>query len=159
MFAHQLQVHLRLHQPRVHLRRMIFKRRLYTRFLYSLSSMNAIPNIVLYQKSEAGAHLPSSPPLFLGNRHSSDCVTAISRNGELRTRKLKTHLLRTQSLKVFPLKPGVGPYIAIHATLTARDFFLANFYLSGPFTCIFPKPLPIFSCVGCGYHQFLCRPA
>ena len=26
---------------------------------------------------------------------------------------------------VLPLKPGVGQYIAIHATLTARDFFLA----------------------------------
>ena len=31
--------------------------------------------------------------------------------------------------------------MAIHATLTARDFFLAYFYSSGPFTCIFPKPL------------------
>ena len=34
--------------------------------------------------------------------------------------------MRTQSLKVLPLKPGVGQYIAMHATLTARDFFLAN---------------------------------
>ena len=50
--------------------------------------------------------------------------------------------MRTRSLKVLPLKPGVGQYIATHATLTARNFFLANFYLSGPFTCIFPKPLP-----------------
>ena len=33
----------------------------------------------------------------------------------------------TESLKVLPLKPGVGQYIAMHATLTARDFFLANF--------------------------------
>ena len=45
-------------------------------------------------------------------------------------------------LKRFPLKPGVGQYIATHAMLTARDFFFANFYPSGPFTCIFPKPLP-----------------
>ena len=43
--------------------------------------------------------------------------------------KLKPHLVRTQSLKVLPLKPGVGQYIAVHATLTARDFFLAYFYL------------------------------
>ena len=28
--------------------------------------------------------------------------------------------------------------------LTARDFFLANFYPSGPFACIFSKPLPSF---------------
>ena len=33
--------------------------------------------------------------------------------------------MRTQSLNVLPLKPGVGEYIAIHATLTARGFFLA----------------------------------
>ena len=59
---------------------------------------------------------------------------------------LKSHLLRAQSLQVLPLKPGVGQYIAIHAMLTARDFFLAYFYPSCPFTCIFPKPLPIFLC-------------
>ena len=53
-------------------------------------------------------------------------------------------------LKVLPLKPGVGQYIAIHATLTARDFFLAYFYSSGPFNCIFSKTSPDFFCVGCG---------
>ena len=65
--------------------------------------------------------------------------------GELRTQKLKSYLVRTQSLNVLPLKPGVGQYIAIHATLTARDFFLAYFSPSGPFTCIFPKTSPNFS--------------
>ena len=70
------------------------------------------------------------------------------RTGELRTQKLKSHLVRTQSLHVLPFKPGVGQCIAIHATLTAREFFLAYFFPSSPFTCIFPKPLPIFSCVG-----------
>ena len=60
------------------------------------------------------------------------------RSGELRTQKLKSHLVRTQSLNDLPLKPGVGQYIAIHATLTARDFFLAYFYPSGPFTRTFP---------------------
>ena len=39
------------------------------------------------------------------------------RSGELRTQKIKSHLMRTQSLNVLPLKPGVGQYIAIHATL------------------------------------------
>ncbi|WP_419597048.1 hypothetical protein, partial [Thiolapillus sp.] len=34
------------------------------------------------------------------------------RSGELRTLKLKSHLVRTQSLNVLPLKPGVGQYIA-----------------------------------------------
>ena len=66
------------------------------------------------------------------------------RSGELRTQKLKSHLVRTQSLNVLPLKPGVGQYIAMHATLTARDLFLAYFYPSGPFTCIFSKTSPDF---------------
>ena len=47
-------------------------------------------------------------------------------------------------LKRSPLKPGSGQYIAIHATLTARDFFLAYFYPSGPFICILSKPSPNF---------------
>ena len=59
--------------------------------------------------------------------------------GELRMQKLKSHLVRTKSLYILPLKPGVGQYIAIHAMLTARDFFLANFYPSGQFTCTFSK--------------------
>ena len=63
---------------------------------------------------------------------------------ELRTQKLRSHLLRTQSLKVLPLKLGVGQYTAIHAAPTVRDFFLANFYPSGPFTCIFSKTSPEF---------------
>ena len=44
------------------------------------------------------------------------------RSGELRTEKLKSHLLRTQSLKVLPLNPGVGKNIAIHAKLTTQRF-------------------------------------
>ena len=58
--------------------------------------------------------------------------------------KLKLHLTTTHSLKVLPLKPVVGQYTAVHATLTARDFFLANFYPSGLFTCIFSKTSPEF---------------
>ena len=74
----------------------------------------------------------------------------MARCGELRTQKFKSHLVRAQSLNVLPLKPRVGQYIAIHATLTARNFFLAYFYPSSSFTRIFSKPLPIFFCVGCG---------
>ena len=73
------------------------------------------------------------------------------RSGELRTQKLKSHLVRTQSLNVLPFKPGVGQYIAIHATLTARDFsFLLISTLPVHSPAFFPKPLPIFPCVGCG---------
>ena len=71
------------------------------------------------------------------------------RSGELRTQKLKSHLVRTQSLNVLPFTPGVGQYIAIHATLTARDFsFLLISTLPVHSPAFFPKPLPIFSCVG-----------
>ena len=77
---------------------------------------------------------------------SSSCRPVVKpRSGELRSQKLKSHLVRTQSLNVLPLKPGVGQFIAIHATLTARDFFLAYFYTSGPFTCIFSKTSLSFS--------------
>ena len=83
--------------------------------------------------------------------HVSVYTNALSRfvNRELRTQKLRSHLLRTQSSKVLPLKPGVGQYIAMHATSTAKDFFPAYFYPSGQFTCIFSKTSPYFSFVGC----------
>ena len=55
------------------------------------------------------------------------CTLFCTRSGVLQTQKLKIHLLRSQSSKVLPLKPGVGQYIAIHATLTTRDFVLTNF--------------------------------
>ena len=51
----------------------------------------------------------------------------VPHSGGLRPQKLKSHLVRTQSLNVLPLQPGVGQYIAIHATLTAGDFFVAYF--------------------------------
>ena len=72
----------------------------------------------------------------------SPCFLTCS--GELRTQKLKSHLVRTHSLNVLPLKPRGGQERAIHATLTARDFFLANFYPSGPLICIFSKTSPEF---------------
>ena len=75
-----------------------------------------------------------------------------SRSGELQMQKLKSHLVRAQSLNVLPSQPGVGQHIALHAMLTAKDFFLAYFYPSSPFTCIiFYQNLPLFfSYFGCG---------
>ena len=61
------------------------------------------------------------------------CAVLETRSGELQMQKLKSHLMRTLSLNILSFKPGVDQY----ATLTARDFFLANFYPSGPFTGIF----------------------
>ena len=74
----------------------------------------------------------------------SPLLSPHTRSGELQTQKLKTHLLRPQSFNVLHLKPKVGQCIAIHATLSAKDFFLAYYYLSGPFTCIFSKTSPDF---------------
>ena len=88
-----------------------------------------------------GTHTPS---LVFGLSSSTP------RSGELRMQKLKSHPVRTQRLNVIPFKPGVGQYIAIHATLTAGEFFLAYFYPPSPFTCIFSKTSPNF---------FLCWPA
>ena len=98
---------------------------------------------------------------FLGHYKCDECQTL--RDGtthwalpihscseELCTQKLKSHLVRTQCLNILPEKPGVGQYIAIHATLTAWGLFLAYFYPSVPFTCIFPKTSPDFSCVSYG---------
>ena len=67
-----------------------------------------------------------------------------SRSGQLQTQKLKSLLLRTQSLKVLPGKPGVGQYIALYTTVTARNVFLVHFYPSGPFTSNFSKTSPEF---------------
>ena len=58
--------------------------------------------------------------------------------------KLKSHLMRTQSLMVLPLKPGVGQYMAMHATLTARNFFLVNFYLPVHSPAFFPNLSRVF---------------
>ena len=48
------------------------------------------------------------------------------------------------SLKVPSFKPRAGWYILRHAMPAARDFSLANFYPSSPFTCIFSKTSPKF---------------
>ena len=80
-------------------------------------------------------------------------------SGELRTQKLKSHVMWTRSLNVLPLKPGVGQYIAIYATLIARDFFLAYSTLPVHWPAFFPKPLLIFPVSAVANTWFLCRPA
>ena len=49
-----------------------------------------------------------------------------------------------QSSKVFSVKPGVGYNIAIHASPTARDFFLSKIYLPFSFIFIVSKTTPEF---------------
>ena len=54
-------------------------------------------------------------------------------------------------LKGSPFKTWGRSVYCHYAKLTARGFFLGNFYPSGPFTCIFAKTLSKgFSCVSCG---------
>ena len=86
-----------------------------------------------------------SRAVYSTKKHTSICVPVFYNDADKHVSFVlqwdKSDLVRTQSLNVHPLKPGVGQHIAIHATLTARDFFLAYFYTSGPFTCIFSKNL------------------
>ena len=58
--------------------------------------------------------------------------------------EIKVPSLENTELEGSPFQPGVGQYIAIHATLNARDFILASFSPSGPFICIFSKTSPEF---------------
>ena len=111
------------------------------RFIWMLESDSKSPQSPLVNTAPYGGQIEN----LWGKVHdtSESQPRVPSRTGDMRTQKLKSDLVRTQCLNVLPLKSGVGRYIAIHATRTARDFFLAYFYPSGPFTCIFPKPLPI----------------
>ena len=71
-------------------------------------------------------------------------VYHLLRHGVLQMQKFKNHMLRTQSSKVLPLKSGEGQYNAKQTSPTARDFFPANFYHTGPFAYIFSKTSPKF---------------
>ena len=85
------------------------------------------------------AHYKSGSRIFLlVTHHITPC------SGVLWMRKLKTHLLRTQSSKVLPLRPGLGQKVDLHAWTPAWNLFLANFYLPSPFTFIFFQTSPKF---------------
>ena len=58
------------------------------------------------------------------------------RRGELRTQKFKSHLRRTNSLNVLPLKAW-SRSVYCHTCYAYCQGFLANFYPSGLFACIF----------------------
>ena len=75
---------------------------------------------------------------------------ACPRSGEPRTQKLKSHLERTQSLNILLLKPGVGQYIAIHATLTATVPGISSLLIS-----TFPVHSPTFF-LNLSRFSFLC---
>ena len=106
-------------------------------FLFCYLSVLLKPNFLKKWKNTWFSHAQShilfhnSPVLQPVKSCMMFSCTRCPRSGELRTKKLKSHLLRTQSLRGLSFKPGIGQYIAIHATLTARDFFRADFYPRG----------------------------
>ena len=78
-------------------------------------------------------------------------VEVESQNNPLKSKNKRRKIKRTKMIADNTLS---------HATLPARDFFLAYCFPSGPFTSIFPKPLPISSPVlAVATTWFLCRPA
>ena len=64
----------------------------------------------------------------LGTSYYSDVMYAALNSlsfpcsGRLWMQKLKSRLVRTQTLNVLLVTPGVGQHIAVHATLPATDF-------------------------------------
>ena len=80
---------------------------------------------------------------------------ASPRSEKLRRQKLKSHLVRTQSLNVLPLKPGVGTCM-LRLLPGISSLLISTFPVHSP--AFFPKHLPIFfpvlalanigSCVG-----------
>ena len=85
----------------------------------SIRIMEIISYLVLIIQSDDGRAITNANKLKL---HLSSVLQPSS--VELRIQKLKFHLLRTQSLKVLPLKPGIGQYIAGHACSAYCQVFL-----------------------------------
>ena len=137
--------------------------------LLVLSTAYLFTKVSLRPEHQLTKEITLSPNIIhcgcLGSKHQLtklNWLPLFTRSGELRTLKLKSHPMRTQSLSVLLLKPRIGQYIAIHATLTARDFFLAYFYpslLPVHSSSFFPKPVPVFPVLAVANTWFLCRPA
>ena len=106
---------------------------------WQISRSSASSVSTWWQKTAVSRLLPMAPGLTV-----SLTLPMFSHSEELQTQKLKSHLWRTQNLKILPLNRGVGQNIAVNAMLTGRDFFLTNFYPFGPLICIFSKASPKF---------------
>ena len=131
---------------------------------------SALSTLTIYIPCSVLHSLPTFPlpclPAYLSPVLSTNqptcCVSCLSSTppppNELRMQKFKSHLMKTQSLNVLPLKPGEGQYIAINATLTARDFFLIS-TLPVHSPAFFPKPLLISPVLAVADTWFLCGPS
>ena len=91
------------------------------------SSINVSGHLVKLGKCDTHSHPPLVPFQKYPNYHQFLVIVLNPTVGSCKCRN-QSHWVRTQSLNILPLKPGVGQYIAMLATLTARDFFLANSY-------------------------------
>ena len=64
--------------------------------------------------------------------------------------EIKVPSVENTELKGSPFKAWSRSVCSLHATLTARDFYLVHFYSSGPFTCIFPQKPPVLAVANTG---------
>ena len=72
--------------------------------------------------------------------------------------EIKVPFGENKELKVLPLKPRVGQYIAIHATLPGiSSLLICTLPVHSP--AFVPKPLPISPVLAVATTWFLCRPA
>ena len=95
--------------------------------------------------TSAGEMLHHGFILLSNHLSKGDWIHPFSPRPEVQQKqKLKIHLLKTQSSKILPLKPGAGPYIVVHATPTARDFFLATSTLPVHSLAFFSKNISRF---------------
>ena len=75
----------------------------------------------------------------------------VSRGGELRTQKLKSHLFLNTELKDSPFKAWSRSVYSYPCYAYCQGFLLRYFHTSLVHSpACFPKPLPSFSCVDCG---------
>ena len=89
-------------------------------------------------------YLTFHPLLFCIPCRCSWSSISISPQWRAANAEIKGPSLGNTERKGFPFKVWSRQYIAMHATLTARNFFLADFYPSGPFTWIFSSTSPEF---------------
>ena len=102
-----------------------------------------VTRLVQPVKEVATCH-PSAPCCHhygVGLRYDSKQKDSVlrPRSGELRTQKLKSHLVRTQSLNVLPLKPGV---VRLRLLPGISSLLISTLAVHSP--AFFPKSLPIF---------------
>ena len=107
----------------------------------------------LWQSTDDSHHLP----FFHNFEETGHYYSAVS--WEMRTQKLKSHLVRTQNLNVLPLKPGVVSIKPHMLSLLPGISSLLIFTLPVHSPAFFPRPLLISPVLAVTKIWFLSRPA